>query len=574
MTLHLQSDDFVNQKSYSQDLEYADLSRDALHNLAADGDEGAAKWLETNPEDGGPSHRTPPARTALRALGLRWEWNPLQPREAGRWVAKGGITPEAERLAAHTAYEKAWGEQRRAALTEAVTSSRQATDHQDKTFGRLSRTVRPPQPRAQVSMAHDRLQRLGEVGQGISDGVADWSGRKLGAETVRNNPLHYRHFLSAAHEGVPTDRPLHRGLRVSPAHLAEFAKLKPGDVIPTRYAASFTEDERFANGFAKPKGEGDRAVHMVLAPGSRGLPISALQKFEEGEWVVGRDLGVDKVEPTENGLRVHVHTVEDAGTGPRPGMGDITISPKMMEDLRQSTAGPYMTEDGHFTPERQALHDEIVRQAVENVPRSDHPRLIMMGGGPAAGKTAMIESGAVKLPEQYVHIDPDVMKSKIPEVAEMKAAGDDTWAAKSHEESSYLSARVLAAAYETQRDAVMDGTGDSSLEKLNGKIDRGRQAGFRVEGNYITVDPDTAVARATARAQKTGRVVPETFIRDTHGSISRVFPQAAQKFDQLRLFDNNGAKGEAPTLVASSERQGGFTVHDHAKYNRFLGYAR
>jgi 8-oxo-dGTP pyrophosphatase MutT (NUDIX family)/predicted ABC-type ATPase len=262
-----------------------------------------------------------------------------------------------------------------------------------------------------------------------------------------------------------------------------------------------------------------------------------------------------------------------SGEPPRAGMGDVPITEKNLADLRASTAGPYLTPDGHFTPERQAVHDQIVTGALAGTTPVDNPRLVMMGGGPASGKSAMVGSGAVNLPDNAVHNDPDAIKAQLPEVKEMQAAGNRQWASLSHEESSYISARITAAAYEGQRNMVLDTTGDSSVDKLGGKIDAAHAAGYSVEGNYITVDPKAAVPRAMDRADATGREVPENVIRDTYSGISAVFPQAVDKFDSVRLFDNNGPKGSAPTLVASSTGPGTFTVHDPAAYGQFLSYA-
>lgn len=105
-------------------------------------------------------------------------------------------------------------------------------------------------------------------------------------------------------------------------------------------------------------------------------------------------------------------------------------------------------------------------------------------------------------------------------LVQVRAASLDRWASLSHEESSYLAARIGAAAYETKRNAILDSTGNSSNAKLNGKIDAAHAAGFKVEGNYITVHPDTAVARANERAAKTGRAVPAE-VRDMRNRLTK-----------------------------------------------------
>lgn len=280
------------------------------------------------------------------------------------------------------------------------------------------------------------------------------------------------------------------------------------------------------------------------------------------------------------------------GEAPRPGMGDIAIDQKMMANLTQTdpvtgvrpSSAAYVRPDGTFTPERQALHDQIVSDALKGTAPTDDPHLVMMGGGPASGKSEMTRSGLVELPQNAVQNDPDAIKSQIPEAKDLQLDGDKSWAAVSHEESSYLSARITAAAYETSRSMVLDSTGDSTLEKLSAKIEDAHAAGFKVDANYITVHPDTGTARALARAEKTGREVPESVVRNTYASISSVFPQAAEKFDSVNLFDNNHDisenSGGQPRisqgiqLIASKEPGSHLTVSDQPKYNQFLSYGQ
>ena len=256
--------------------------------------------------------------------------------------------------------------------------------------------------------------------------------------------------------------------------------------------------------------------------------------------------------------------------GDRAGMGDVKISPEDAEALRApgTTSAPYMRPDGTFTPERQALHDEIVRQVTSGVPSVAHPTLYMTGGGPAAGKSEMLGAGDIDLPDRYVHNDPDALKGMLPEVQDMQHAGNPDWARLSHEESSYLSKRVTAAAYENHQDLVLDSTGDSSLRSLTGKIDKAHAAGYTVEGDYISRDPEAAVQAALERGVKTGRFVPESVIRNTYENLRTVVPASVDKFDVFRLYDNNGPKGSA-FLAAEKPSGGSLTIHDQAAWDRF-----
>ena len=316
---------------------------------------------------------------------------------------------------------------------------------------------------------------------------------------------------------------------------------------------------------------------------------------EQGRWTTGGGGGAGPASSGSPGGGGAIggepdHYNTGSGEAPRLGMGDVPIDPKTMANLTQKdpvtgatpSSAAYMRPDGTFTPERQALHDSIVANALAGTSSVDEPHMVMMGGGPASGKSEMTKSGLVELPDNAVHNDPDSIKSQLPEAQSMQEAGDKSWAGVTHEESSYLSARITAAAFETNRNMVLDSTGDSSLDKLSAKIDAAREAGYKVDANYITVHPDTGVERAMARAQTTGRLVDENIVRGTYASISSVFPQAAEKFDSVNLFDNNataGHEGGQPRisqgiqLIASKEPGGHLTVADQPKYNQFLSYA-
>ena len=98
-----------------------------------------------------------------------------------------------------------------------------------------------------------------------------------------------------------------------------------------------------------------------------------------------------------------------------------------------------------------------------------------------------------------------------------------------------------------------------------------RIAGKRVEAHYVTTNVETSVKRATERALKTGREVPEQYIRDMHKEISRLVPKLAENkiFDVLKLYDNNVPFGQKPVLIF--EQTGDkITIYSKAKYNAFL----
>jgi len=231
----------------------------------------------------------------------------------------------------------------------------------------------------------------------------------------------------------------------------------------------------------------------------------------------------------------------------------------------------YLTGD-KVTPERQKLHQDIVKNVLASGKSKDKPEYVIFGGGTAAGKSNVIRTGQVKLPADHVLIDSDAIKSSLPEYQAMLEHGHDGAAAFVHEESSkiakYTQQRALAASYHT----VLDGTGDSSLNSLKQKTDQARQAGHTVRAVYVTVSTDKAVERAKIRAEKTGRHVPETVIRDLHRAVSQIYPVAVKNglFDSSELWDTES--GQA-SLVASSKGSE-LTIHNHEAWQRFLDKAK
>lgn len=259
--------------------------------------------------------------------------------------------------------------------------------------------------------------------------------------------------------------------------------------------------------------------------------------------------------------------------GGRPMHPGPPLDGAQIEVFRGGSAEAHLVPDGkggmRFSDERQALHDQIVADATAGVPSQAEPRFVMMGGGPASGKSSILGKDGVDVPGEgeAVQVDSDGVKGKLPEYQAMVGAGNPSAAAFSHEESSYLAKRIQAQAFANRQHVVLDGTGDSRPESVRGKVQAARLSGYRVEANYVTVDTDTAVARATSRAGRTGRVVPESVIRSTHSSVSRVFPEVAGEFDSVNLFDNNGS---SPKLIARGRRGSSLEILDAPAYGSFL----
>jgi predicted ABC-type ATPase len=297
-------------------------------------------------------------------------------------------------------------------------------------------------------------------------------------------------------------------------------------------------------------------------PGSPAPPAAPQAPTPAASWDVSAHLS-GKHDQRKHGRK---------GGGGRAGMGDIEIDAKMARDMANGSAAPHLVRraDGTygFSPERQALHDDIINRHLEGTEPSANPTYHVLGGGPAAGKSTFVDSaaGAALRDPRGLTVNPDDMKAELPDYTAMVRGGDRNAANFTHEESSYLAKRLQAAGFENRVNVTLDGTGDSSSDKLRSKIDAAHAAGYRVEGHYVTTDTATALARAETRGAQTGRHIPETYLRATHAAVSRTMVDVAPSFDALDLYDTS-----APTLNhVATQRGGTMTILDPAAWDTFV----
>jgi predicted ABC-type ATPase len=231
---------------------------------------------------------------------------------------------------------------------------------------------------------------------------------------------------------------------------------------------------------------------------------------------------------------------------------------------------------GGYEPseERAYLHQQIINQVTEGVPQSSDPTFYMLGGGPASGKSTFLKSGATDTPDKAnaVHVNADDIKAMLPENPRMVNGGDADFfnaASFSHEESSMLAKRVQDRAIENKQNIVLDGTGDSAINKLASKVESARQNGYKVNGVYVSVPTEVAWSRSVQRALGASkRYVPKAVVEETHRAVSGTLRQAVEGglFDKISLWDNTGS---APRLVGSGSGND-FMISDSDAWQAFL----
>ena len=318
--------------------------------------------------------------------------------------------------------------------------------------------------------------------------------------------------------------------------------------------------------FVAKHGSHDQSSHGSWSAGNRRAGMLGDGNFRQPE--LRRNSGGEVINP-------------DATGGYKAGIPEV-IQYQNQVLTPADSAWHHMESDGsggyRFTAERTKVHDQIIRDSVEGVPVSDDPTFYLLGGGPASGKSSVVASGQTGIPiDKAVLVNADDVKSALPENSRMRNSESDAdffnAAAFTHEESSIVAKNIQRVAQRQQKDIVLDGTGDSKIDKLTGKVNEAAQAGYKVKATYVTIPTEEAWDRSVSRALGSSkRYVPEYVVRETHASVSAVFPIAIERgiFSEVSLYDNSGA---SPILIGSGSGRN-FNVAEPELWNAFLEKGR
>jgi hypothetical protein len=243
---------------------------------------------------------------------------------------------------------------------------------------------------------------------------------------------------------------------------------------------------------------------------------------------------------------LHEEAMKQAQAPAAGGKGDLggkrewvgrQTHPGKMEFEGQFAGKSRETIDDHFhegkpTAARAEFHQkEIIEPAFAGKKTAAElgqakPVAILTMGGPASGKGVVLG----KLKEhgldtnKFVHVDPDEVKGSLPEYkAQVPKDGGKTFvgaAAQVHEESSFVAKQIRDRAIEGGHNVVIDGTGGNA-DKFIQMIDHLKAKGYEVQVHHPDLGVDEGVKRALARAERSGRHVPEPFIRQTYEAIGK-----------------------------------------------------
>jgi len=204
---------------------------------------------------------------------------------------------------------------------------------------------------------------------------------------------------------------------------------------------------------------------------------------------------------------------------------------------------------GNWTPERQALHAEIIQRFIspERVERAkpkdgEKPTFTVLGGRGGSGKSWF--EGNVYDPETAVVLDSDEIKKMLPEYKGWNAA-------EVHEESGEIFDQITELAKENGVNLVHDATMKNPV-KAKALVEGFKKDGYRIEAHYMHLPRQEAAKRAVDRfLGPTGRYVPPNIVlENTQNEES--FEGVKDLADAWSFRDNNVARHMPPVLISES----------------------
>lgn len=255
-----------------------------------------------------------------------------------------------------------------------------------------------------------------------------------------------------------------------------------------------------------------------------------------------------KTIPTEKQAAAGAKMAEEVGVTDK-----IARAKKLMANAVPTdapvTQGGFMQADGSYTPERRAIHKDILRKiftpeaiAAATPVEGQKPVMTVLGGRGGSGKSWLTgDQGPVHRGHTIV-IDADAIKASMPEYK--------GWNANMlHEESSHIVSLAAHFAKALGLNVTFDATMNTG-KSLAKRIAMFAGSNYDVHGYYMYASPETAARRALGRFKaggETGRFVPpEVILSNTENEKN--FDAMIPQFKHWGVYNNEGNDG--PKYVA------------------------
>ena len=198
---------------------------------------------------------------------------------------------------------------------------------------------------------------------------------------------------------------------------------------------------------------------------------------------------------------------------------------------------------------RQELQDVIMHRVVkatkgnstkeESETKADkrhlRPWLVFSAGPMGVGKgyvlSTLNEKGLFPL-DRFLKIDPDKLKTELPEMSGYLSVDPTSAATKVHRESTQMADVLLEHALYHGLSALVDGS-LRDVDFYGDLIDRIRKEfpDYQLGIIHVTASPDIIRSRAESRAKKTGRAVPEKLLQESIEQVPKSVDKLSTKVD-------------------------------------------
>jgi chloramphenicol 3-O-phosphotransferase len=214
-----------------------------------------------------------------------------------------------------------------------------------------------------------------------------------------------------------------------------------------------------------------------------------------------------------------------------------------------------------------------VEEAFAGIPSGELREAVLYAGGAASGKSRLRDTLSLG---DYVIVNPDLIRERLPEYREMLEAGDAEAAALTHDEASEVAKLVTNVAIQLGKPLILDAVGANDNGQFSTKIRTLLGLGYSVVVRYVTVPLELARSREQARALRTGSKVPDDVLIKGHREVSRGFLDIARISGvSLEVYD---VTNEPPSLIAEGVGDAdrgvdGIQVYEPEGCHRFVAKA-
>lgn len=224
---------------------------------------------------------------------------------------------------------------------------------------------------------------------------------------------------------------------------------------------------------------------------------------------------------------------------------------------------------------RQVLQDAILNRVVQNHDGVDQgveekkqlrrPWLVLSAGPMGVGKSYVLSklhsAGYFPL-DRFLMIDPDMIKTEIPEFAGYLRENPDTAATLLHGESTQMADILFQHALASSSDMLVDGSlrdVEWYTDLISNKL-RKNYPNYRIAILHVTAKDDTIRERARQRAKASGRAVPAELLEQSIVQVPNSVQHLAPLVDVTYTISNN--EGEPMQLLEVIRSENDYESND------------